>query len=221
MNLPTYTLEQLVSPEILLEIQTSFIKKHATAICIYNQEKKSLLPFPLSHPGLQNISEVQRPLFNLFFKSQHLNFDALSHSQKELTQSFAHGAILRQLVPIQFGDEGMGFALLVHFFKVFTKEKDKQFLDRIERVARQELEFNTLIDKNTNLTDKSKLAGQELQNILQLFLEAGRARAQIAIHEPERKNTKDLSDGSEIGILFSMPNGQIFECSHIVSEFFG
>ena len=223
MNLSQYALEQLVSSEILQEIQSSFITKQDIAVCIYNSKNTPLLPFPASHPALRNISDNQRALFELFFSPAALNLDMSTLALQPLSRSFGRGAVSLSAIPLQFENKLMGFAILAQFSKIIDPEKNKILLQTLESVAEHRLSLSKFQDKDISTAmEKLKISGQKLQDLMQLFFEAGRARAQVGANKSPVKSdsTTQTSDG-EIGILFCAPDGQIVEATQRVPGFLG
>ena len=88
MNLQEQTLEQLISPEILFEIQASFVKKHGVAICIYNTKQQPLLTFPRTLPTLEALSEEQKSLFDQFFDPNSIEHYFILPNHGQIQYSF-------------------------------------------------------------------------------------------------------------------------------------
>lgn len=110
MKSPQQTLQQLVSPEIFVEIQTSFVKKHGAALAIFENTLQPLLDFPADVPALADLSDEQQNLFESFFDLSSVDAELM---QKQSTQSFADNTICRCIFPILFNDNFMGLAVLL------------------------------------------------------------------------------------------------------------
>lgn len=208
-------LKQLVSPEIFAEIQSSFLKKHGAAIGIFENTLQPVADFPENIPALSKLTAEQQNLFNSFFDLSSLDIDSLQHSIK---QSFSNNTLCRCVFPITFNDDFMGLAVILRFAKTIHPERDDHLLQTLSLVKHKSISLKTIQDEKSLPDDQIKALTQELQNIIQLFLEAGLARAHVS-SEPEQEEKHETAGSS--AILFCAPDGQIMDSDTYAAELLG
>ncbi|MBN1480176.1 response regulator [candidate division KSB1 bacterium] len=222
MDRPNQTLQQLVSPEILFEIQTSFLKKYGVAVCIFDDSIHPQLTFPDSIPALDKLPAEQKNQFKLFFDPAFLDIISSSVNRQHIVQSFGDDSLRRAIYPIFFAEELKGWVVVLQFVKQFEPDRDEHFLEALSRVAQKRSPMNFIQDSSvTTSTNDINLYSRELLNVVQLFLEAGLARAQISPEQPDDENEKNGVAKSKIGILFCASNGNIVDSILHVAEFLG
>ncbi len=215
------TLQQLISPEIFVEIQTSFLKKHGAAVCIFDSKLQPLLTFPQHLPALVELSAEQQDLFESFFNLSFLDAELL---QKNNRHSFSDNTVCRSVFPITFDDEFLGLALILHFSQTIHPEHDKPLLQTLSLVKHKSISLKTMQDETKPPDYDMKPLVQEMQNILQLFLEAGMARAQVSPFETERADKIEPASSEVIdntAILFCAPDGQIVDSAANAARLLG
>ncbi len=212
------TLQTLVSPEILAEIQASFLRKHGAAICLFDHTLKPLLDFPQAVPALSGLSDEQRNLFESFFHPSSINADLL---QRYNSQSFADHLLCRAVFPVYFEDRFMGLAVVLFFRRSIHPEKDESFLQTLSLVKHRSISLKTVQDDTAAQEETLKALAQELQNIIQLFLEAGVARAQVSNAEEVPTDDGEPVSLHKTAILFCAPDGQIVDSDANAADVLG
>lgn len=216
------TIKQLISPEILLEIQTSFSKKYGVAVGVFDLSLQPQLLFPRSVPGLDNLPSKQKKLFELFFDPASFDVRPALGEKQHLVQSFGDNTVCRAIFPIHFAEVLMGWLVILQFVKPLDSARDEHFLYTLAQVAQKDAPLRSLQDHGAATgTNNIKLYGQELLSILQLFLEAGLARAHVSREQPASQIEEPADSKNKIGILFCAPNGNILDAILHVSEFLG
>ncbi len=216
MKSPHQTLQHLISHEILVEIQAMFLKKHGALVSVYDHKMQSLLVFPENVPALAALSKDQQNLFESFFNLSSLTAEQL---QSPITQSFGGSTIWRSVFPLVFQDEFLGLVVLVRFVKIMHPNDDEQLLQTLSLVKYKNVSLKTVQDDTKTADDALKVLGQELQNTLHLFLEAGAARAHVSDNEVEPQPVS-ISNATD-AILFCAPDGQIVDSIQNAAEFLG
>ncbi len=202
-------IKQLVSAEILEQVRDSFLQKYGVGLCIYDASGHPLVQLPDSLPSLAHLTSSQKKLFQIFFtiKDKAVSF---AKQKTPIIQQFVGGLTVRSIQAIHMKENLCGFICLVDIRRFVDAEKDKDVLERLAAQDNQHTHLDRLQDDDQSAISKDFLLWhQEAHDVLQLFLEAGQARAHIDEHAvPEE--APDLQE-IQTGILFCTTNGHIIE----------
>ena len=215
------SLQELISTEILVEIQNSFLKKHGIVICIFNNAMDALLSFPRKVPALVEISDARQKLFHVFFDKKDFDLPG-PVLLKQTFECYAESTICRSFLPVIFDEEQLGVALLLRFAKTIEVDRDDHLLQTLSMAQSRRISLKSIQDKDASLPiDEMKLVGQELVNIIHLFLEAGHARAHLSQQENQKREPNEKLPERAMGILFCAPNGQIVDAAFYADTLLG
>jgi nitrogen-specific signal transduction histidine kinase/CheY-like chemotaxis protein len=226
----------LISPEILDEIQRSFVHKHDIGVCIYDEHSRALNRSYVNLPALAKLSPVRQQLFRIFYRFENLD-TAFSHAHpRPIHRSFCQGLIIRSIFPLLFKNQIAGFGCLLHFSRQVDPIDDQFMITSLERLENEPERLNDLLDTNpVFLQHELSLHISEFQNILQLFLEAGAARINLAESNAmqtgaeAKPSTENISNPSLVtmddpplqGIFFCTTDGRIIDALPAVADILG
>jgi signal transduction histidine kinase/CheY-like chemotaxis protein/PAS domain-containing protein len=215
-------LGRLISPEILEEIRDSFLQKYGVGICIYDCQGNILVRQPDSLPSLAHLISDQKQLFHVFFEIGD-KIESISNSTEPIIQQFADGLILQSLVSIVSERELLGVACIVDIRRFIDTKKDKDVLDSLAKINDGQVSIAELLDENQAAVTGDFLTwNKELRDVLQLFVEAGRARAHIDnVAEAASNDVAQNLVEAKTGILFCTTNGLIIEALPDAAELLG
>lgn len=229
----------LVSPEILDEIQRSFVQKHGIGVCIFDEHSRALSRSYVNLPALARLTPVRQQLFRVFYHFENLDTAFSFAHPRPIHRSFCQGLITRSIFPLLFKNQIAGFGCLLHFSRQLDPISDQFMITSLERFENEPERLNDLLDANpVPQQQELSLRISEFQNILQLFLEAGAARINLAetntgdeaANDADEKPTTEkiigqpltsANDPSLQGIFFCTADGRIIDALPAAADILG
>ena len=206
-------ISHFISPEILNEIRDSFLQKYGLGVCLYDCRAVPLTVPSNALPSLAYLDVAEKELFHIFFNIKDDLADLPQNSREALTQQFADGLVLRSIFAINMNGKQFGYACIVDVRRFIEKAKDAGFLEDLNKIKQTRSSVKMLIDEEPSVVSSDYLHwNQELRDVLQLFIEAGKARAHIdnLIEAPAPAAQQSIAE-AETGILFCSADGIIIE----------
>ncbi len=221
-------LKSLISQEVLDEIQRSFVEKHGVGLCIYSKTNEPLTHMPFNLPGLEQLNDEQKQFFRVFYRMENLD-TGLSHADtKPIYRSFSHGLISRCIFPVVYKKQTMAFATLLHIPKPLSSSSHQTLLVNLKRVNEDVERLDFLLDKTSSFQSDLAVLVEEVRNILNLFIEAGWARAGVIEDQEESDKqsesaTKTASPTPRVwsALIFCSPNGTVIDAHSDAAELLG
>ena len=216
-------ISHFISPEILHEIRESFLQKYGLGICIYDCLAAPLTLPSNNLPSLAHLDVEEKEWFRIFFNIKEELANLPRGPQEALTQQFANGLIVRSIFSIIMDGELFVYACIVDVRRFIEKENDAVFLDDLKKINQTQTSVKILIDEEPSVVSGDYLHwNQELRKVLQLFLEAGKARAHIDnLVEASAPVAESSIADAKTGILFCSANGIIIEALPDAAELLG
>lgn len=229
MNSAQYTIRDLISQEVLDEIQRSFVEKHGVGLCIYSEHRQPLTDRVVNLPALEQLTPEQQDWFQVFYRIENLDTGFSHADTKPINRSFATGMVSRSIFPIVYQDQLMAFAVLLHIPNPLSPTTHNTLLANLKRVNEDVERLDLLLDKTSSFQSDMAVWAKEVRNIVHLFIEAGSARAHINQEsDPKEEPTRRGEPEPQIpeprnwnALLFCSPTGAVIDALPDAAELLG
>lgn len=224
-------ISQFISPEILQEIRDSFLQKYGLGICVYDCQGEPLTAAAIELPSLANLNPEEKEWFRIFYDVKDALAGLPQGADETLMQQFAFGLLVRCIFAVGMNGKLFGYACIVDVRRVVEKKENAAFFNDLKDIYQARSSISALLDEETTAISGDHLRwNQELRDVLQLFLEAGKARAHIDKLTDAPEHIDKLTDApapdpsiaeAGAGILFCTANGVIIEALPDAAELLG